>query len=185
MQESPFIPFPVLETERLLLREMKKEDLQDVHDYASDPEMTKFLTWETHKTLADTEAFIEFLFDLYKKGVRGAWAIVWKENNRVIGTIDLLWNTKHYTAELAYVLSRDYWRKGIGAEAVNAVLRFGFEKMELERIYARCHPDNIASYKLMEKSGMTYEGTSRKSIRRKGIQEDLKNYSILKSEFKG
>lgn len=183
MQESPFIPFPVLETERLLLREMKKEDLQDVYDYASDPELTTFLTWETHKTLADTETFLDFLFAQYKKGT-GSWAIVWKEGNRVIGTIDLLWNQKHHSAELAYVLSREYWRRGIGAEAVKAVLCFGFEELELKRIYARCHPDNIASYKLMEKSGMTYEGSLRKSIHRKGKQEDLKMYSILKDEFK-
>ncbi|GIO24491.1 GNAT family N-acetyltransferase [Oceanobacillus sp. J11TS1] len=183
MQEFPFIPFPVLETERLLLREMKKEDLQDVYDYASDPELTTFLTWETHTTRGDTEEFIAFLLDLYKKGTKGAWAIVWKKKNRVIGTIDLQWNQKHYSAELAYAISRDYWRKGIGAEAGRAVLRFGFEKMKLERVYARCHPDNIASYKLMEKLGMTYEGTLRKSMCRKGKQEDLKIYSILKDEF--
>lgn len=184
MQESPFIPFPVLETERLLLRQMKKEDLQDVYDYASDPELTPFLTWEAHETLADSEAFMEFLFAQYEKGVRGAWAIVWKEEDRVIGTIDLAWNPKHYSAELAYVLSREYWRKGIGTEAAKAVLRFGFEELGLERIYARCHPDNTASYRLMEKIGMTYEGTLRKSMQRKGKQEDLKMYSILKEEFK-
>ncbi|MFD1451202.1 GNAT family N-acetyltransferase [Oceanobacillus sojae] len=184
MQESPFIPFPELETERLLLRQMKKEDLQDVYDYASDPELTPFLTWESHETLADTEAFMEFLFAQYKKGTGGAWAIVWKGKHRVIGTMDLNWNPKHYSAEIAYVLSREYWRKGIGTEAAKAVLRFGFEELKLERIYARCHLDNIASYKLMEKSGMIYEGILRKSMQRKGKQEDIRIYSILKDEFK-
>ncbi|WP_152655334.1 GNAT family N-acetyltransferase [Oceanobacillus sp. CFH 90083] len=184
MRESPFIPFPLLETERLLLREMKQEDLQDVHSYASDPELTTFLTWEAHQTLADTEAFIKLLITQYKKGTGEAWAIVWKENKRVIGTMDLVWNQKQYSAELAYAISREYWRKGIGTEAAKAVLRFGFEELKLERIYARCYPDNIASYRLMEKSGMIYEGTLRKSMQRKGKQEDARIYSILKDEFR-
>ncbi|WP_339179653.1 GNAT family protein [Oceanobacillus sp. FSL W7-1293] len=184
MQESPFIPFPVLETDRLCLREMRKDDLQDIYDYASKPELTTFLTWEAHRTLEDTEAFINLLIEQYEKGKGGAWAIVWKENSRVIGTMDLVWNPKQYSAELAYALSLDYWRKGIGTEAAKAVLTFGFEKLKLERIQARCHPDNMASYKLMEKSGMTYEGTLRKSMQRKGNQEDAKIYSILKDEFK-
>ncbi|MFD1414265.1 GNAT family N-acetyltransferase [Oceanobacillus jeddahense] len=184
MQESPFNPFPVLETERLLLREMKKEDLQDVYSYASNPELTTFLMWEHHKTIKDSEAFIDLLINQYQKGTGGAWAIVWKENNSVIGTMDLGWKPKQYSAELAYALSLDYWRKGIGTEAAKAVLCFGFETLKLERIDARCHPDNIASYKLMEKLGMTYEGTLRKSMQRKGKQEDAKIYSILKDEFK-
>lgn len=183
MRLNPLTPFPVLETERLMLREMRKTDLQDVHDYASDPELTKFLTWKTHKTMADTEGFMEFVFAQYKRTSGGPWVVEWKENNRVIGTIDLINDPKHHSAELAYAISREYWRKGIGTEAVRRIFRFGFEQLQLERIYARCHPENTASYKLMEKSGMTFEGILRKSIRRKGKQEDVKMYSILKEEF--
>ncbi|GAB2565131.1 GNAT family N-acetyltransferase [Gracilibacillus alcaliphilus] len=184
MSENPFVPLPTLESERLILRKMERTDLQDIHNYASDLKLSKYLTWETHRTLADTESFIEHILTQYKHTDKGPWVIVWKENTRVIGTINLGRNQKHYSAELAFAISRNYWRKGIGTEAVQQLLLFGFEKLELERIYARCHPENIASYKLMEKSGMTYEGTLRKSMRRKGKQEDVKVYSILKDEFK-
>lgn len=184
MNNNPFSPFPVLETDRLILRNVEKTDLQDIFDYASDPNLTTYLTWRAHQTLADTEGFLEFILASNERHMGATWGIVWKENNRVIGTIDLAWNQKHYSAELAYALSKKYWRKGIGTEAAKAVLTFGFEKLKLERIQARCHPDNMASYKLMEKSGMTYEGTLRKSMQRKGNQEDAKIYSILKDEFK-
>lgn len=183
MNSNPFIPFPVLETKRLIFRNVEKTDLQDIFDYASDPDLTAYLTWEAHQTLADTEGFIEFILENNKRHTGGTWVIAWKETNRVIGTIDLAWNQKHYAAELAYALSREFWRKGIGTEAVQEMVRFGFEELNLERIYARCHPDNIASYKLMEKSGMTYEGTLRKSMQRKEKQEDAKIYAIVKSEF--
>ncbi|GIO18009.1 alanine acetyltransferase [Oceanobacillus oncorhynchi subsp. incaldanensis] len=185
MNNNPFNPFPVLKTDRLILRNVEKTDLQDIFDYASDLNLTTYLTWRAHQTLADTEGFIEFILASNERHMGATWVIVWKENNRVIGTIDLSWNQKHYSAELAYALSRKYWRKGIGTEAVQEIVRFGFEEVKLERIHARCHPKNEASYKLMEKTGMIYEGTLRKSMRRKGKQEDIKIYSILKSEFEG
>ncbi|MFD1065928.1 GNAT family N-acetyltransferase [Oceanobacillus locisalsi] len=153
MGNNPFIPFPVLETKRLILRNVETTDLHDIFDYASDSTLTKYLTWGAHQTLADTEGFIEFLSASNKRHTGGTWVIVWKDKPRVIGTIDLAWNQKHYTAELAYALSREYWRKGIGTEAVQEVVRFGFEALKLERIFARCHPENEASYKLMEKQG--------------------------------
>lgn len=178
-----FVPYPRLDTNRLILREVEKNDVDDIHAYASDPILTTHLTWDAHRTLRDTQDFIQFAFKQYEKNSVGPWAIIWKETNHVIGTIDLVWNKKHYSAELAYAISREFWRQGIGTEAVKKIIDFGFKKMELERIQARCVTDNIASYRLMEKIGMTYEGTLRKSMFRKGKQEDIKMYAILRSEY--
>jgi [ribosomal protein S5]-alanine N-acetyltransferase len=70
---------------------------------------------------------------------------------------------EHARAELGYVLSREHWGKGLMPEAVRAVIRFGFGRMELNRIQARCVAENTASARVMEKAGMTYEGTLRES----------------------
>ncbi|MFD1334293.1 GNAT family N-acetyltransferase [Oceanobacillus iheyensis] len=178
-----FLPYPRLDTNRLFLRQVEESDTEDIFAYASDPLLTTHVTWDAHQTLQDTQNFIQFACKQYEENGVGPWAIVWKETNQVIGTIDLIWNKKHHSAELAYAISREFWRQGIGTEAIRKIIDFGFNKMELERIQARCVPENIASYRLMETVGMTYEGTLRKSMFRKGKQDDLKMYAILQSEY--
>ncbi|MFS0750667.1 GNAT family N-acetyltransferase [Oceanobacillus sp. 1P07AA] len=178
-----FRQYPRFETNRLILRQVEESDVDDIYGYASDPILTTHLTWDAHRKLQDTHDFIQFAFKQYEETGVGPWAIVWKETNQVIGTIDLVWNKKHNSAELAYAISRKFWRQGIGTEAVKKIIDFGFKKMELERIQARCVTDNIASYRLMETVRMTYEGTLRKSMFRKGKQEDIKMYAILRSEY--
>lgn len=93
------------------------------------------------------------------------------------------WEPEHNRAEIGYVISTKNWGKGYGTEVANAVISFGFEQMELERIQARCFIDNIASQRVMEKVGMTYEGTLRKAMFVKGKFQDIKIYSILREEF--
>lgn len=81
------------------------------------------------------------------------------------------------------MISKDYWGMGIATEAVKELFKFGFNNMELIRIQARCFVENIGSARVMEKSGMSFEGINRKSMFVKGKHHDLKMYSILKEEF--
>src|SRR5699024_8613562 len=107
-----------------------------------------------------------------------------KDNGKFIGTIDFIsWRTKHRVGEIGYVLSQDYWRKGLMTEAAKEVVKFGFERMKLVRIQARCLIDNIGSQGVLENVGMTFEGVQRKGIFLKGKHHDFKMYSILKEEF--
>ena len=92
---------------------------------------------------------------------------------------------EHARAELGYVLSREHWGKGLMPEAVRAVMAFGFEKLSLNRIQARCIAENLASARVMEKAGMTFEGTLRESEFIKGAYRDIKLYSILRREYRG
>ncbi len=104
----------------------------------------------------------------------------------MIGTIDFVsWNQHHGNAEIGYALSRDYWGKGICTEAAKEIIAFGFERMDLMRIQAKCMVDNIGSAKVMEKVGMTYEGTLRKAMKIKQEHVDLNVYSILLEEYQG
>lgn len=176
---------PVLETERLLLRRITLDDVEDIFAYGSIEEVTRYVTWDPHRTLSDTMEFVQFILNQYEYNKQVApWGIEYKENGRLIGTINFIsWQPKHKSAELGYVISPDYWGKGIGTEATKKVIEYGFENMDLVRIQARCLVGNIGSSRVMEKAGMTFEGILRKVAFIKGEHQDLKVYSILKDEF--
>lgn len=100
----------------------------------------------------------------------------------MIGTIDFVWwKQVHRSAEIGYILSPDYWGKGLAAEAANELIKFGFNKMDLVRIQAKCFAEHIASQRVMEKAGMNYEGTLRKELFIKEKHRDIKLYSIVRN----
>jgi ribosomal-protein-alanine N-acetyltransferase len=182
--EDIYGDLPVLETKRLVLRKITLQDLKDMHEYASNENVSKYVTWNRHRTLSETKEFILFILKHYKQKKITPWGIEYKENGKFIGTIDMVWwQPIHKSAEIGYALSQDYWGKGIMTEAAKKLITFGFEKMDLVRIQARCFTENIGSERVMVKSGMTYEGTIRKAMLIKGTHQDLKLYSILKDEF--
>ena len=177
---------PVLETERLILRKMTPDDAEAVFAYASDPETTRYVIWETHRSLGDSRAFLELIASKYGRGGEPEWGIVYKGDYRFVGTCGFVnWEPGHDRAELGYVISRAYWGRGLSSEAVRAMISFGFARMDLNRIEARCIAENAASARVMEKAGMTYEGTVRQRERIKGAYRDIKLYAILKDEYRG
>jgi [ribosomal protein S5]-alanine N-acetyltransferase len=166
---------PVLETERLILRKISIDDLEDMFEYGSDEEVSRYVTWDTHKTTNHTKDFIEFVLSKYEKGEVAPWGIELKENGKLIGTVDFVsWSPHHNNAEIGYVLSRAYWGMGITTEAAYELIGFGFEHMELVRIQARCFIKNTGSERVMEKLGMTFEGIIRKGMFAKGKHQDLR-----------
>ncbi|MBM6618815.1 GNAT family N-acetyltransferase [Bacillus suaedaesalsae] len=173
-----------LETKRLILRKLRKDDIQDMFEYGSNDEVTKYVSWYTYQSITDAQLFLDHILQQYEDGSGAFWGIEDKETNKLIGTIDFVaWNRKHRKAEIGYILSQDYWGKGLMTEAAQAVIQFGFEKMNLVRIEARCLLENIGSEKVMQKAGMQYEGTLRKSMLLKEKHRDIKLYSILKDDI--
>jgi len=182
--EKIYSNLPILETERLILRKVTLEDVEAMYLYGSDEEVSRYVTWNTHQTTSDTKDFVEFILNKYKNKQVAPWGIEYKENGKFIGTIDYVWwQPHHQMAEIGYVLSKEYWGKGITTEAVKEIIKFGFNEMDLVRIQARCFVENIGSSRVMEKSGMTFEGIIRKGMFVKGKHQDLKMYSILREEF--
>jgi [ribosomal protein S5]-alanine N-acetyltransferase len=181
-----FADLPELETGRLLLRRMRLDDAEAMFAYASDPEVTRYVLFETHRTVEDSETFLRLAVEGYERGDFGGWGVVLKDSGAFVGTcgVDVNYAPEHTRAELGYVLSRDHWGRGLMTEAVRAVIRFSFRRMELNRIQARCIAENTASARVMEKAGMTYEGTLRESEFIKGAYRDMKLYSILRREFR-
>ncbi len=183
--EDLFKNLPVLETERLKLRKLSMRDAGDVFEYASVPEVSRYVSWVPHRTIADTKSFLKHVLHQYEKGIPTSWGIELKESGKLIGTGGYLWwAIEHSKAELGYVISDQYWNKGFMTEALRKILEFGFEVMSLERIEARCFVENIPSERVMQKCGMKLEGILRSSLFIKGTFQDFKLLSILKSEFK-
>ena len=176
---------PTLETKRLILRKMTLDDARAVFAYASDPDVTRYVIWNMHRTIEDSKSFLRSLVEGYENAEAADWGIVCKENGRFIGGCGIAgWSLEHARAELGYVLSREYWGRGLMPEAVRAMIHFGFERMGLNRIEARCIAENAASEGVMEKVGMTHEGTLRQREFIKGAYQDIKLYAILKSEYR-
>jgi RimJ/RimL family protein N-acetyltransferase len=181
-----FADLPELETERLLLRKMRFDDAEAMFAYASDPEVSRYVLWDTHRSIEDSEGFLRSAMEGYERGDFGGWGVVLKDDGAFVGTcgIDVGYAPEHARAELGYVLSREHWGKGLMPEAVRAVIRFGFGRMGLNRVEARCIAENTASARVMEKAGMNYEGTLREREFIKGAYRDIKLYSILRREYR-
>jgi ribosomal-protein-alanine N-acetyltransferase len=184
MKELVFRGNPQLETERLVLRKLKPQDEGDIFEYASDDEVTRFLSWATHKSVEDARSFISFTLGRYEKDEAGEWGIVLQETCKLIGAIGIVWcDMNNRRSEIGYVLSRNHWGRGIMPEAVSRVLKFAFEEMKLNRIEC-CHfLPNEKSGRVMQKVGMSFEGIAREKIFAKNRYWDVKQYAILRSDW--
>ena len=182
--EEIFADLPRLETKCLILRKMTLDDAQDMFEYGADPEVTKYTLWDNHKSIEDSREFLKMAIRKYENNEVSEWGVVYKENNKFIGTCGYgWWRPVHNRAEIGYAISRKYWGKGLTTEAVKEVIKFGFDKMQLNRIEGTCFVGNIASQRVLEKVGMTFEGIIREQLLVKGKYRDLRMYSILRKEY--
>lgn len=160
---------PSLETKRLLLRKMKKDDAPDMFAYASDPDVTRYLLWSPHASLAHTKKYLAYLEKQYRAGRFYDWAVVEKSSGRMIGTCGFASVVpEDLRAEIGYVLNPRWWGRGLASEAVLAVMEFGFFELGLHRIEARFMEGNDRSFAVMKRCGMTFEGMLRDLLFVKG-----------------
>ncbi len=174
---------PTLTTERLLLRPLCLADAEDVYAYACDPEVSRTTTWPPHQSIDETREYIDWAFHRYALGTPEPFGIVLRETGRVIGACGLSPTWAHQRGEISYVLARPWWSRGLTTEAVRAVLGYGFEVLELNRIEARCMVENLASERVMQKVGMSFEGVLREREVCKGELISLKLYAMLRREW--
>ena len=152
-----------LETHRLILRRYRIEDAEDMfNNWASDPEVTRFLTWPTHSNVEVTRMLLNNWISRYDDGGYFNWAIEWKETGSVIGNIAVVkLNEQTEAADMGYCMSRAFWGRGIMPEALRAVMDYLFDTVGVSRI-AACHDvNNPKSGRVMEKAGMKTEGILR------------------------
>jgi ribosomal-protein-alanine N-acetyltransferase len=176
--------FPVLTTERLTLRELRDSDAADVLVFRGDPIVQKYDDPIIH-TEPEARAFIDALREEYLARHGISWAVTWSGQDRVLGVFSLhAWDHYHRRAEAGYGLARAWWGQGIASEALGAILRFGFEALDLHRIYARTIADNHESVRLLERLGFQREGSLRQhSWEDDGSFHDSAVYGLLRGEF--
>ncbi|WP_413381866.1 GNAT family N-acetyltransferase [Alkalihalobacillus sp. 1P02AB] len=175
---------PVLETERLILREVVESDAKDLLSYLSREEVVKHMGLTPFKTIDDALEEIGWYQSILEKKSGMRWGITLKEEGKVIGSCGFLNRSqKHFRAEVGFELSSNYWRKGLAGEALGQVVQYGFEQLELERIEALIEPANLASQRLVEKHGFVREGLLRNYEFTAGKFDDLYMYSMIKADF--
>ena len=178
-----FSNIPSIRTERLMLRGMRELDAEDMFEYASDPEVTRYLLWSAHKSLAYTKEYLAYIESRYALGDFYDWAITLSDSGKMIGTCGFTKiDTVNHLAEIGYVLNPAYHHMGIAREAADAVMRFGFDTLGLHRIEARFMVGNDASRAVMERLGMTYEGEERDAVFVHGKYVTVRKYARLASD---
>ncbi|QUD88738.1 GNAT family N-acetyltransferase [Phenylobacterium montanum] len=188
---EPFAPpaqpwFP-LATERLLLREFRSEDLDDIHAYGSDPEMVRFMDWGPN-TPQMTREFLDRMLvqqaEWPRLGV--GLAVEWTAEARVIGAVRLeVKDPIHRTADLGYGFHREFWGRGVATEAARALVRVGFDGLGLHRIWATCDARNTGSQRVLEKLGMRREGLMNANAWSRDHWRDTLLYAVLAEEWGG
>jgi len=175
---------PVIEAERLILRPVEPGDYRAVFEYAGDPEAAKYASWDAHKTIRESKVLVDFIRKRYAQNRPSNWAVVLKENKRMIGTCGFLSDfPANKRAEIGFALSRTFWNRGYATEAAKKTIEFGFNDLKLNRIEAFCDEQNRASARVLEKIGMKQEGVFRQYVYSKGSFRNMSAYAILAEEF--
>jgi len=178
---------PILKTDRLILRPFSFNDAPIVQKLAGDYNVAK-TTLNIPHPYADGEAekWIATHVPLFNIGKIVTFAIILSETNQLTGAISLILAPEHDRAEMGYWIGKSYWGKGYCTEAARRLIKYGFEELKLNRIFAHFMTGNPASGRVMEKAGMIYEGHLRQHVKKWDVVQDLKIYAILKDEyFKG
>ena len=183
MLNTDFSIFPILITERLILKEMTTDDAQVLFEMRSNPELMKYIDRPIPKSIYDIHELIEKMRQMKMNGEGISWGIYKKENPELnIGNIGLFRIiAEHFRAEIGYMLQSEEHQKGIMYEAMQAIITFGFEKMNLHSIEANINPANEASRKLLQKAGFVKEAYFRENYFFNGQFIDSEIYSLLTS----
>ncbi|HLY32342.1 MAG TPA: GNAT family protein [Ktedonobacterales bacterium] len=179
-----FTSFPVLTTDRLRLRQIRPTDAEALFAIRSDPEVREPYGREPQQSLAESQTFIQSLQATYERRDGLFWGITRKDEDTVIGSCNF-WNLSEdfLCAEVGYELHRAHWRQGIMAEAVSAILAYGFTELGFHRIEAGPFVGNAASKQLLLKLGFTYEGTLRQRVFFRDHFLDQEYYGLLEDEW--
>ena len=173
MNKYPLKPPATLETARLRLRPPRMEDAPSIFErYASDPEVTHFLSWRPHKDVEETRAFLQSLLKVLEAGTTHAWVIEDRMDRRLMGLMSMTIQTarendflstaeerRYYKVQFGYHISKSEWGRGFATEAAQAIVDWALGQPEVYRVWAVCDVENHASARVLENVGLVREGT--------------------------
>lgn len=176
----------LIETERLILRKFKLTDTDDMFkNWASDDDVTRYITWATHKDTDETKDVVAKYVVDYNNENYYHWCIELKETGELVGSIGAFRSFEDLSLfEVGYCIGKKYWNKGITTEAMQAIIKFFFEEVGVNRIEARHDTKNPASGAVMTKSDMQFEGILRQAGKNNSGICDSAIYAILMEDYK-
>jgi len=177
----------ILRSERLVLKEISWDDLENIHLLHSIPEVDRYNTLGIPKNLDTTRKVVEDIIDAQKISPQKSytWNIILKKANEFIGMAGMnLSHDKYRTGEIYYKLIPIHWNKGYATEVSKMLIQCGFENFNLHRIEAGVATENKNSIKVLKKSGMTYEGLRRKILPIRGKWIDNYEYAIVEDDIR-
>jgi RimJ/RimL family protein N-acetyltransferase len=185
MTDAPQKPWFPIRTKRLLLREARLSDYDDIHAYAADPEVVRFMDWGPNTPEVTAQALGGWV------AMSAQWprdevnlVVELLETGRAIGAIRLsIYSKADRTADFGYTFHKDYWRQGLATEAARAIVETAFTTLRLHRVFATCDVRNAGSYAVMEKLGMRREGTLLQNHEVRGRWRDTHVYALLAQEW--
>ena len=178
--------YPKLETRRLLLRQMDEHDMAEVLNLFSSQDVTRFMDIPPVRSLNEAKEIIDWGNQQFEKFRGFRLGIIHKESCMLIGTCGINeWvQIRANRAEIGYDLLKSFWGKGYMQEALNALLDYAFDELQIHRIEAMVDPLNTRSQRLLEKTGFTKEGTLRDYAYWKGEFQSETVYSMLEQEWR-
>ncbi len=177
--------FPIIVTKRLVLRPFSLADAKEVQRLAGNPKIAATTATIPHPYLDGmAEDWISKHADWFAKGDSVNWAIEHKTEKKLVGCVSIMINKANRRAEIGYWVAEEYWNKGYCTEAAIEAIRYGFQRMNLNKITARHVKGNPASGKVMLKMGMEQEGLLKQDSFRNGNYEDMVVYGLLAKDFK-
>ena len=176
---------PTIETERLILRPYRMEDAAELQRLIGERDVVTTMTNVPHPYEDGmAEEWIGGRQESFEKGKTVDFAITHRQEGFFIGGISLMKiDQQSERAEIGYWIGKPYWRKGYGTEAAQAIVKYGFETLGLNRINGRHFGNNPASGRTLQKIGMKHEGCQRQAYKKWGKFEDFELYGILRSEY--
>ncbi|MDO5022768.1 MAG: GNAT family N-acetyltransferase [Eubacteriales bacterium] len=169
-----------LNTERLLLRMPRKSDCRDLFLYAKDPFCSRYCLWRAHRSLKDSCFFINAMLKENRTKAALNFAVEEKSTGRMIGTIGFVsFSMEHSLAEVGYSFAPSIWGRGYATEALNKIVDYAFNTMELHRLEAQCDSRNTASARVLEKCGFKREGLMQKRLFLKDEYADILFYAMV------
>jgi ribosomal-protein-alanine N-acetyltransferase len=171
-----------IETARLVLRTPSVADAEAIfNSYAQDLEVTRYLIWQPHKNIQETEGFLADCAVAWEGNVRFPYVITFKQSGAVIGMLEIRIND--FKADVGYVLSRQHWDKGMATEALRGLVEWALRQESIYRVWALCDVDNLASGRVLEKVGMQREGVLRRQMVHPNISDEPRDcycYAVVK-----
>jgi ribosomal-protein-alanine N-acetyltransferase len=171
-----------IETERLLMRRPRLSDARPIFSgYARDAEVTRYLIWQPHKDVRETERFLRECVAALAQGGRFPWVITLKSGGEVIGMVEVRVNG--FKADVGYVIARRWWGRGLATEALRPVIEWAMAQPGIYRVWALCDTANAASARVLEKVGMRFEGVLRRNVLHPNISmepRDSRCYAAVK-----